>query len=85
MHLHVGSASEDEAYEAVGELFPDPQQSEAVAEYFEDPNQSSEEPKAAEEGKHRSMTLFGKSNLLFDDCYLQPTCLHLSSRSCLKP
>ena len=73
MHLHVGNVFEGEAYEAVGELLPDLQQSEAVAEYFEDPNQSSEEPKAAEEGKHRSMTLFGNSNLLFDDYCLQPT------------
>ena len=70
MHLHVGNVSEGEAYEAVGELFPDPQQSEAVAEYFEDPNQSLEEPKATEEGKHRSMTQFDKSNLLLVDCCL---------------
>ena len=60
MHLHVGSASEGEAYEAVGELFPDPQQPGAEPEYFEDPSQSSEEPKATEEGKHRSMSQFGR-------------------------
>ena len=74
MHLHVGIVSEGEAYEAVEELFPDPQQPGTAQEYFEDPNQSSEEPKATEEGKHRSMNPFDKSNLLLVDCCLQPTC-----------
>ena len=55
MHVHVENVADRDAYELIAEPINEQQQVEEV-ELIEGPTQGSEEPKAIEEGKHRSMT-----------------------------
>ena len=60
MHPHVGNVAEGDLYKEVAEPFLEQQQPAEESELLEDPTQGSEEPKATEEGKHRSMNQFLK-------------------------
>ena len=54
--MHVENVADGDVYEVITEPFNEQQQPVEEVELIEDPTQGSEEPKAVEEGKHRSMS-----------------------------
>ena len=54
--MHVENVADRDVYEVITEPINEQQQQVEEVEFLEDPTQGSEEPKAVEEGKHRSIS-----------------------------